>query len=573
VRVKPTSTRLGTAAALTLALAVAVALAPSPARAARARRLGAVAGTIQLIPTGTSPIEVRGMHGYFGSIELDPASDGLVVSNRLSLEKYLRGLAEVPSTWPEEALKAQAVAARTYALYTLSQPRAGMAAVYDFDICASVQCQVYMGADAGLDARWSAAVANTAGVAVLYSGEPILARYHSTSGGRTLDNPEAFPEEPSYPYLRSVPSPTEEGSPLFRWIAPYPLRDLQEILERAGWWSNSGRLMRVRTVESRTGLHYPDVLIIGRKGRLRTTAEALRTVLRDHAPALFPSKYPSRAPTSSGRLPEALPSNRYAAFTRRKVVTFAGRGWGHGVGMSQWGAHGLALRGANYADILANYYTGVEIGTVSSDRPIEVGVGWGLARVDVAGEFRIANEAGRTLVRRALGTWSFEWDGGGAVSIDPPRGYGLPLEIEVLDAPRRVEPGEVVSLAIALSRPASVRTVTEPTSSSYEDRPSEPLDGGRRRVRWRAPRQEGTYTVGVGATTERGRRVTEPVRIEVSDGEPGAVVALSPSPATSDDPGEGASDTVRTSILVALGLVGLAVAFYLRLQYLYRRDE
>jgi stage II sporulation protein D len=570
VRVKPTSTRFGTAAALTLALAAA--LAHGPADAARAGRLGAVAGTIRLIPTGSSPIEVRGMHAYFGSIELDPASDGLVVSNRLSLERYLGGLAEVPSTWPEEALKAQAVAARTYALHTLSQPRAGMAAVYDFDICASVQCQVYMGADAGLDARWSAAVANTAGVAVLYSGEPILARYHSTSGGRTLDNPEAFPEEPSYPYLRSVPSPTEEGSPLFRWIADYPLRDLQDILERAGWWSNSGTLMRVRTVESRTGLHYPDVLITGRKGRLRTTAEALREVLRDHAPALFPSKYPSRAPTSSGRLPEALPSNRYAAFTRRKVVTFAGRGWGHGVGMSQWGAHGLALRGASYADILAHYYTGIEIGTVSSDRPIEVGVGWGLDRVDVAGEFRIVNEAGRTLVRRALGTWAFAWDGSGAVSIDPPRGYGLPLEIEVLDAPRRVEPGEVISLAIALSRPAKVRTVTEPTTSPYEDRPSETLDGGRRRVRWRAPRQEGTYTVSVGATTEMGRRVTEPVRIEVSDAEPGAAVAA-PSPEPSEVAGESASDTVRTGILVALGLVALAVAFYLRLSYLYRRND
>jgi len=570
VRVKPTSTGIGTAAALTLALAVTTALAPAPAHAAQARRLGAVAGTIRLIPAGSSPIEVRGLHGYFGSIELDPASDGLVVSNRLSLEKYLRGLAEVPSTWPEEALEAQAVAARTYALHTLSQPRAGMAAVYDFDICASVQCQVYMGADAGLDARWSAAVANTAGVAVLYSGEPILARYHSTSGGRTLDNPDAFPEEPSYPYLRSVPSRTEEGSPLFRWIAPYPLRDLQDILERAGWWSNSGRLMRVRTVESRTGLHYPDVLIIGRKGRLRTTAEALREVLRDHAPALFPSKYPSRAPTSSGRLPEALPSNRYSAFTRRKVVTFAGRGWGHGVGMSQWGAHGLALRGASYADILAHYYTGVEIGTLSSKRPIEVGVGWGLDRVDVSGEFRILNDRGRTLVRRAVGTWSFVWNGA-AVSIDPPRGYGLPLEIEVLGAPKRAEPGEVVSLAIALSRPASVRTETEPTISSYEDRPSETLDGGRRRVRWRAPRQEGTYTVSVGARTERGRRVTEPVRIEVSDGEPGAAAALSPEP--SEVAGEDTSDTVRTGILVALGLVGVAVAFYLRLQHLYRRDE
>ena len=569
MRVKPTRTSLATGVALTLALAVA--LAPGPADAAQGRRLGAVAGTIRLIPVGSSAIEVRGMHGYFGSIELDPASDGLVVSNRIALERYLLGLAEVPSTWPEEALEAQAVAARTYALYTLSQPRAGMAAVYDFDICASVQCQVYTGADPALDARWSAAVANTDGVALLYSGEPILARYHSTSGGRTLDNPEAFPEEPSYPYLRSVPSPTEEGSPLFRWIADYPLRDLQDILERAGWWSNGGRLMRVRTVESRTGLHYPDVLITGRKGRLRTTAEALRTVLRDHAPALFPSKYPSSAPTSSGRLPEALPSNRYAAFTRRKVVTFAGRGWGHGVGMSQWGAHGLALRGASYEDILAHYYTGVEIGTVSSDRPIEVGVGWGRDRVDVAGEFRIVNEAGRTLVRRALGTWSFVWDGAGAVSIDPPRGYGLPLEIEVLDAPKRVEPGEVVSLAIALSRPATVRTVTEP-SASNQDPPSRTLDGGRRRVRWRAPPQEGIYTVSVGAMTERGRRVTEPVRIEVSDAEPGAAVAA-PSPEPTEVTDELVSNTRRNGLLFILGVIALAVLLFFGYVHFSHGDE
>jgi len=514
------------------------------------------------------------MHSYFGSIELDPASDGLVVSNRLTLERYLLGLAEVPSTWPEEALKAQAVAARTYALYTLSQPRAGMAAVYDFDICASVQCQVYSGADTAspLHTRWSAAVADTAGVALLYTGEPILARYHSTSGGRTLDNPQAFPDEPSYPYLQSVASPTEEGSPLFRWIARYPLSDLQGILARAGWWMDRGRLLRVESVRSRTDLHYPDVVLIGRSGRLRTTAEDLRTVLREVAPALFPNKYPSRALTTSGRLPEALPSNRYAVFTRGKMVTFAGRGWGHGVGMSQWGAHGLALRGASYQDILTHYYTGIEIGTVASDRPIEVGVGWGLGGVEATGEFRIVNEAGRTLVDRALGTWSFRWAGDGAVRIDPPRGFGLPLEIGVLDAPKRVKPGEVVSFAITLSRPAKVRMVTRSTPSGYDDRPAEVLDAGRRAVEWQAPPEEGSYRVSVRATAGRARRVTEPVRIEVGK-RAAATEAATPSPEPTEVTDELVSETRRNGLLLILGLIGLAVVLYFRYVYLSRMDE
>jgi SpoIID/LytB domain protein len=514
------------------------------------------------------------MHSYFGSIELDPASDGLVVSNRLSLERYLLGLAEVPATWPEEALKAQAVAARTYALYTLSQPRAGMAALYDFDICASVQCQVYSGADTAspVDTRWSAAVADTAGVTLLYTGEPILARYHSTSGGRTLDNPQAFPDEPSYPYLQSVASPTEEGSPLFRWVARFPLRDLQGILSRAGSWMDRGRLLRVASVRSRTDLHYPDVVLVGDKGRLRTTAEDLRTVLREVAPAMFPQKYPSRAPTPSGRLPEALPSNRYAVFTRGRMVTFAGRGWGHGVGMSQWGAHGLALRGASFPDILAHYYTGIEVGTLASDRPIEVGVGWGLGDVELTGEFRIVNEAGRTLVDRALGTWSFRWNGDGAMTIDTPRGFGLPLEIGVLDAPKRVEPGKVVSFAIALSRPAKVRTVTESAPGGYDDPPDEVLDAGRRVVKWQAPPEEGSYTVSVRATTGKARRVTQPVQVEVREPE-AAADAATPSPEPTEVTDELVSETRRNGLLLILALIGLAGVLYFRHVSLSRMDE
>src|SRR5688572_5062695 len=149
-------------------------------------RLGAVAGTVKLVPIGDSTLSVSGSHRFLGSVLLRPASDGLVLINSLSLERYLLGLNEVPTTWPTEALRAQAVAARTYALHTLAQPPGGDAAVYGFDICATVECQVFSGADVlslPSGESWAQAVRDTEGVAILYDGQPILARYHSTSGG------------------------------------------------------------------------------------------------------------------------------------------------------------------------------------------------------------------------------------------------------------------------------------------------------------------------------------------------------------------------------------------------------
>lgn len=474
---------------------------------------------------------IPGLHSYFGTIEIASAIDGLVLSNRLPLERYLLGLAEVPLTWPDEALKAQAVAARTYALYTLRSPRAGAAAQYGFDICASVQCQVFSGADVvapPTGIRWRSAVADTGGVAVLFNGEPILARYHSTSGGQTLDNPQAFPEEQAYPYLQGVPSTTEEASPLYRWTVEFPLARMQALLRAAGFWPRAnGRLLEVRSRPSSTGFHYPDLVMRGRKGSATETAEEVRTELRDLAPRMFPSEYPSRGATGSGRLPETFPSNRIAVFTTGNVVRVIGRGWGHGVGMSQWGAHGLAARGANYADILGHYYTGVSIDRFPDPGPIEVGVDWGRSTAEVQGEFKIVDGRGRTLVKNALGRWGFAWGGTGVVSIDPPEGFGLPLRVGLVRAPKRVQVGETVFFTVALSRAAKVRTVTE-APTAYEDPGVRVKDAGRQRIVWPAPLEEGRFSVRVEAAAGGTRSRTKPVEIEVfskpvaDDGQPAA---------------------------------------------------
>ena len=491
---------------------------PATSVTAQQRDLGAAVAPIRLVPIGSEPVSIPGLHSYFGTIEIGSATDGLVLSNRLPLERYLLGLAEVPLTWPGEALKAQAVAARTYALYTLRSPRAGAAAQYGFDICASVQCQVFSGADVvapPTGIRWRNAVAETSGVAVLFDGDPILARYHSTSGGQTLDNPQAFPEEQAYPYLRGVPSTTEEASPLYRWTVEFPLRRMQALLRVAGFWPRSnGRLLEVRSKPSSAGFHYPDLVMRGRKGSATQTAEEVRTAFRDLAPRMFPSEYPSGGATSSGRLPETFPSNRIAVFTTGNVVRVIGRGWGHGVGMSQWGAHGLAARGANYADILGHYYTGVTIDRFPDPGPIEVGVDWGRSTAEVQGEFKIVDGRGRTLVKNALGRWGFAWGGTGVVSIDPPEGFGLPLRVGLVRAPKRVQVGETVFFTVALSRAAKVRTVTE-APTAYEDPGVRVKDAGRQRIVWPAPLEEGRFSVRVEAAAGRTRSRTKPVEIEV----------------------------------------------------------
>ena len=484
-----------------------------------------VRGTVRLVPVGGQPTTIDGLGSYLGQVKLTAASDGIVVANRLPLERYLLGLAEVPPDWPNEALKAQAVAARTYALNTLEGGPAGAAATYGFDICASVECQVFSGAEILQQSdgqRWANAVRATAGEAVLHDGRPILARYHSVSGGQTFDNEQIFPTEGPFPYLKGVSSPMEEASPLDRWSVAFTPGDLQRILERSGRWSPAqGRLLGAQTVPSREGLHYPDVLLHGKRLKLRMTAEELRVIVREHAPAAFPGKYPSFSVTASGRLPETFPSNRLSIGTQDGVVRVKGRGWGHGVGMSQWGAHGMAERGASYAAILDHYYSGVSLGEVDDPGPLDVGLEWGRSSLSLTGALELVGEGGRTLIGASVGTWTVSYNATGAMSVTPPAGSNRPLSIRLLESPDEIFVGEAGWLTVALSRPASVVPVT---AGEEEASPPDSLgeagtvrNAGRGRVPWVAPLQPGRYEVHVEASSGFSTKRTDPVEIVVTE--------------------------------------------------------
>ena len=140
------------------------------------------------------------------------------MTETLSPESYLLGIREVPSSWPEEALKTQAVAARTYLAFTLSAGRTSSGERFSYDICATTACQVYrghaeLGTEGGL--RWSEAVTATAGEILLYNGRPAQALYSSTAGPRTRESEDIFPGL-DVPYLGAVDSPGED-SPFVDW--------------------------------------------------------------------------------------------------------------------------------------------------------------------------------------------------------------------------------------------------------------------------------------------------------------------------------------------------------------------
>jgi stage II sporulation protein D len=165
-----------------------------------------LAGPLLFLP-GTAPLELD--RPYRGQLEVGVTGRKLDAINVVGLEQYLQGVVaqEMPSAWPDEALKAQAVAARSYALaHRLSGK--------PFDLYADVRSQVYGGV-AGEHPRTSAAVQATKGEVLLWAGKPIDALFHSTSGGTTLDAAEVFGKP--VPYLVGVADPHSALSPVHRW--------------------------------------------------------------------------------------------------------------------------------------------------------------------------------------------------------------------------------------------------------------------------------------------------------------------------------------------------------------------
>lgn len=265
-----------------------------------------------------------------GEVEVRRTDDGLRVVNRVGLEDYVAATLgrEIYADWHLETQKAQAVLARTFALHRRAAGRAG------FDLRSGVSDQVYGGVD-GETRIARAATGATAGEVLLYRGAPILAAYHSSSGGRTASAAEVWGE--SLPYLESRPVEGEEDSPDTYWRARFTGTTLGRALDPLGL--HLGRVTEVRVAERTASGRVRKVELLGTTGRKVLEGRALRDAL--------------------GR--GVVRSTLFEVRAGEDLFTIVGSGHGHGVGMSQWGAEAMARRGADYREILAAFFPGTEL--------------------------------------------------------------------------------------------------------------------------------------------------------------------------------------------------------------------
>ncbi len=314
---------------------------------------------------------------YPGTLAVRRASDGtLDLTVTLPFERYLEGIAEVPPTWPTAALQAQAIAARSYALATTgwSGPQG---ATLDTPICSTTSCQVFGGIPVtptpGIR-RWYAAVNATAGQVLQDGGRPIEAVYFSTSNGHTYGNDQVFGSAP-LPYLRPVVEHDDGASPTSHWRATLPFPDLQRFLTRAQLWPSGARIGSVTRTSG-------SIDVTGGGTSRTIDVGTFDGAVNQWAPCLFPTRYPGASRYGSA-LPTTVPSRWYtvSATAGRAIVT--GRGWGHGVGMVQWGAYGKARLGWPADRILGYYYGGLQPQLFPEPGLIHVRVATGLTSVAV----------------------------------------------------------------------------------------------------------------------------------------------------------------------------------------------
>lgn len=386
------------------------------------------------------------LHARFrGTVEVGRASDGsLFVIGELPFEDYLKGIAEVPRRWHLEALRAQVVAARTYAMVRLRRP-SDEAEALRYDLCATTACQVYvgMGVEAGpWGERWVRAVEDTKSQVLLYQGQPAETLYFSTSNGRTYGNERVFGGSP-LPYLRGIRERDDRESPLARWRVVMPLDDVARFLDLADEWPG-GRIRKV-------GFDGSSVKFVGGGRKATLGREELRDALNAWARCLEPGSYPTTEPDGY-RLPQAVPSMWYTASREGTSLVLEGRGWGHGVGMVQWGAQGKAERRLTYGQILGAYYGGL--------RPRRVGV-LGRIRVLIADDLRSVTVVpeGEAQVRWRKRNPRPPWNISGDGRLRVRHGSRPPPELAATGfrPRRRARAGEALAASIVLSRSANVR--------------------------------------------------------------------------------------------------------------------
>ena len=388
--------------------------------------------TLPITLASSAPLAF-GKTRFRGNIRIAGAPGGLALINVVDSETYLRGVLKMEANpaWPSEALKAQAIVSRTYALRRVFGSRGR-----EYDVSDSVESQVYRGVNAE-DPRCDAAIRSTQGMVLSYGGTIAFTPFHSDSGGNTADIRDVWGG--SYPYLSGSKEPVSYASPNSTWKRQLSASEIESILLRLK--KSVGRVSNLSVQASDRAGRAVTLLVSGSGGRASVKAHDFRmaagpSVIKSTLFTVTPngsSAVASAGPTSKSK-PEDIVANRQTSAKTRSIplsatpmsfreeqalmtlteqgafsteelldmlkrpetrkgylieainrskdsnrprvvpsaepntasgggqsFLFAGKGWGHGVGMSQWGAKAMAEAGWSHKEILRHYFPGTEL--------------------------------------------------------------------------------------------------------------------------------------------------------------------------------------------------------------------
>jgi stage II sporulation protein D len=386
-----------------------------------------LASSFTLIPSGKGYLTVNN-RPYRGSFLIKYESSKLNLINILPLDDYIKGTIklEISPHWPEQAVKAQIVTARTYAVKNL-----GRHCESGYDFCSSSHCQAYGGVNAE-DPITNKLVDATRGLILTYQNQPAGVCFHSESGGRTDSAFNVWGKD--VPYLISVDSPWESDSPHASWEITMSSAEIGKALQQAGYIQ--GEIVKLQANPNNHGERVKEFIIQTNLKQFRIPASRFREAIGyDRLPSTFfevistsrpvssqPSFYSTPAPPpiikmtesdSASKVPDyramldrdwnlddiitflkmreeerkrisssslnaddfsstpveiteeteepSLKENNFVHAEYDQIYIFRGRGYGHGVGLSQWGARGMAREGYSFQDILLYYFPGCEL--------------------------------------------------------------------------------------------------------------------------------------------------------------------------------------------------------------------
>ena len=293
-----------------------------------------VAG-IRVVPAGAAPLRFQ-QRLYPGIIEVVGAPAGLIVVNEVPLEEYLVGAvkAEAGDKMPIEMLKAQAIVARTYAAY-----HRRLNAAKPYHIVAGTANQQYAGRVNADSPAWTA-VLDTEGQVLLWEGDLFPAFYHTDSGGHTED-PRVVFAAVNMPALRPVRVEFPSHSPHHAWTLDVALGDLAAALRRGG--VSVGSITGLQVLERSVSLRVSRIFVLGTRGSATLRGNEFRRLVGY----------------------DTLKSTLFAVSVDRAHARFAGRGYGHGVGLDQWSAKTMADQGYTARQIVQYYYPGATMSSLT----------------------------------------------------------------------------------------------------------------------------------------------------------------------------------------------------------------